>query len=401
MSKLKNNASRIVELVKQLEGKPRDSKLKADIESYVNLVVSELETKKLPSFSELPNTVKVSKKQKQSLSKELKKRYMKEIHLEEEFLSGFIKPKQEVKPTKEVEYTIYKTSKYGKLANRFFENSGVYLSKTYPDLFKNLYKSLKSSNIKILSKTYVSILLFTSFLMCFSVMFISLVLSILMNVGIFSSLIRAFAFAFTAGVLTCVMIYFYPSTIVGTKRKAIKNDLPFVILHMAAVAGSGAQPISIFNLVLSSGEYKGLEPEIKKIVNYVNLFGYDLSTALRAVAKTTPSPEFKELLTGITSTIETGGDLKNYLKGKAEDTLSTYKLERKKYVRSLETYSDVYTGILIAAPLLFSVTLTIINMLGGKIGPFDIKTLALVGVYGVLPLLNIGFIVFLNTIQPE
>ena len=45
---------------------------------------------------------------------------------------------------------------------------------------------------------------------------------------------------------------------------------------MAAVAGSGAQPIAMFNLVLSSEEYKGIRDEIKKIVNYVNLFGYDI-----------------------------------------------------------------------------------------------------------------------------
>ena len=42
--------------------------------------------------------------------------------------------------------------------------------------------------------------------------------------------------------------------------------------------------------------YKGLEGEIRKIVNYVNLFGYNLSTALRNVAATTASQELKELL---------------------------------------------------------------------------------------------------------
>ena len=84
---------------------------------------------------------------------------------------------------------------------------------------------------------------------------------------------------------------------------------------MGAIAGSGASPISIFNLILNSGEYKGLEGEIRKIVNYVNLFGYDLSTALKAVSLTTPSQEFKDLLTGIIASTETGGDLKSYLSG--------------------------------------------------------------------------------------
>ena len=193
----------------------------------------------------------------------------------------------------------------------------------------------------------------------------------------------------------------YPSTVVSSRRKKIKDDLPFMIIHMAAVAGSGAQPIVMFNLVLSSGEYKGIESEVKKIVNYVNLFGYDLSTALKTVAITTPLKEFSELLNGIVATIEGGGNLKSYLKEKVNDAMLTYKLERKKYVEMLSTYSDIYTGVLIAAPLLFMVTLAIINSLGGKIGGLTVQTLSVLGTYVVIPFLNVAFILFLNIVQPK
>ena len=181
----------------------------------------------------------------------------------------------------------------------------------------------------------------------------------------------------------------------------MRDEIPFLTIHMAAIAGSGASPSAIFNLILNSGEYKGLEGEIRKIVNYVNLFGYDLSTALKAVSLTTPSPEFKDLLTGIIATTEGGGDLRAYLSGKAVDALSTYRLERKKYVESLATYSDMYTGILIAAPLLFMTTLAIINVIGGSIGGLSVKTISIAGTYLIIPFLNIIFLVFLSIIQPE
>lgn len=342
---------------------------------------------------------KVIKKKK--LSKEKIKEYMEDVHIGEESLEGFIKPKKEIKPIKQAEYTIYKVNKFGFMANKYCGKFGEYLTKKYPEMFSSLYNSLKLSNIKVLSKTYVNIIIFSTIIASFGVFILTLLISALMGLGIFNIIIRAFAFTFLGGVISAAAIYFYPAIIVNQRRKAIKEDLPFVILHMAAVAGSGAQPISIFNLVLSSGEYKGLEAEIKKIVNYVNLFGYDLSTAMKAVSKTTPSPEFKELLVGIISTTETGGDLKSYLNGKAQDTMSTYKLNRKKYVESMGTYSDIYTGLLIAAPLLFSVTLKIIDAIAGQIGPFSVKTIAVVGVYGLIPLLNVGFLIFLNTIQPS
>ena len=189
--------------------------------------------------------------------------------------------------------------------------------------------------------------------------------------------------------------------VVGSRNRMIKNDLPFVIIHMAAVAGSGAKPLSMFKLIASSGEYRGLEAEIKKILNYVNLFGYNISTALKTVATTTPSPRFRDLLTGMVATIESGGSLKSYLNSMAQDAMHTYSLERKKYVEVLSTYSDIYTGILIAAPLLFIVTLAIINLLGGDIAGVSVKVIALLGTYLVIPLLNIFFLLFLNITQPE
>ena len=100
-------------------------------------------------------------------------------------------------------------------------------------------------------------------------------------------------------ILTAFIFYYYPKVIVDNRRREIKNDLPFAILHMAAVAGSGAKLIDIFGMLLQSGEYKALSGEIKRIMNYVHLFGYNLTTALKSIAQITPSPEFKELLNGM------------------------------------------------------------------------------------------------------
>jgi flagellar protein FlaJ len=166
---------------------------------------------------------------------------------------------------------------------------------------------------------------------------------------------------------------------------------------MSAVAGSGAQPISIFQLIADSDEYPELRKEIKKILNYVNLFGYNLTNALKNVANTTPNMQFKELLNGMISTLETGGDLKGYLKEKSEDALNMYKLERKKQVEALGTYSEVYTAILIASPLLLLVTLAIINSIGGELAGLSVATIAWISVLGALPLLNIGFMIFINS----
>ncbi|MFH1592993.1 MAG: type II secretion system F family protein [Candidatus Woesearchaeota archaeon] len=301
---------------------------------------------------------------------------------------------------KDIKFTVYQSNAYGKIANNFFESLTSYLNKNFPQTFKYLSNSLRSADMAIITNTYMSMVILSGFIGFFVVLLFVFIISVILGANIAVTILRSIGLAFLGFIGTLAGVYLYPSLIIGGRKKAIKNDLPFVIVHMSAVAGSGAQPISIFNLVLNTGEYKGLEKEIRKIVNYVNLFGYDLSSALRSVAATTPSPQFRELLTGIVSTLETGGSLKSYLKSKSEEALTDYKLERQKYVESISTYSDIYTSVLIAAPLLFLITIAIINMLGGKIGGFEAKDLAFFSTFIFLPFLNMAFIIFLNMIQP-
>ena len=141
--------------------------------------------------------------------------------------------------------------------------------------------------------------------------------------------------------------------------------------------------------------------EIKKVVDFTTILGYDLLTAMKAVASTTPSPVFKEFLEGMVSTIETGGDLVNFLKQKADEAALAYRLERERYNQSISTFSDIYTGLLIAAPLFFVAALALVNMLGGKIGGMSVDLVMALGAYVAIPVLNIAFLLFLQINQPD
>jgi len=338
-----------------------------------------------------------------SLSKKERKKYLEKLNIKDEDIKRFIKKRK--KKAEDIEevikkgYTTYKISYVGKTANYFFKNISYSLIKKHPEWFKKLFNNLRLSGIKTFSRTYVSIILL---LTCLGFIFGTLLgIIFFLNYGIFGGIIRALLFGIFIMILASFGAYYYPSMLISGRSRKIKNELPFVVLTMSAVAGSGANPISVFKLILETGEYKEIGTEIKKIMNYVNLFGYDLTTALKAVALTTPSESFKEMLNGMVATVESGGDLKDYLKGKADDTMNTYRLERKKYVQGLAIYSDLYTGLLIAAPLLFLVALAIINVLGGTLFGVKISTIANIGTYALLPLLNIAFLFFVNLMQPE
>lgn len=196
-------------------------------------------------------------------SKLEKEGYIKELKLEKDYLKKITKAKK-IKEIRIPDYTIYEASKYGKMSNLFFENFTLKMTKKYPKYFENIYISLRSSDIKVLSKTYVS-MIFMSTLLGFIGSFIFLfVLFFLKGSSLINLFIRSIGLSILIGVLIFAGVYMYPSTVVSSRRKAIKNDLPFMIIHMSAVAGSGAQPIVMFNLILSSSEYKGIESEVKK-----------------------------------------------------------------------------------------------------------------------------------------
>ena len=328
----------------------------------------------------------------------VKEKIKDDLSLEGNEIKQYVKRLKKKNVVEEKKYSTYTYNFLGEYSNLLFDEFSKSLTSKYPDYFKELYHNLRLANIRIFSNTYINLGIMVSFL----AFILSFIVGLFLFKGAsFFKFVQVIALSLFILILTAFIFYYYPKVIVDNRRREIKNDLPFAILHMAAVAGSGAKLIDIFGMLLQSGEYKALSGEIKRIMNYVHLFGYNLTTALKSIAQITPSPEFKELLNGMISTVESGGDIKNFLKTKAEDTMSTYRLERKKYVEILSTYSDIYTAILIAAPLLFIVVLVMISIIGDKIGNLDIDFIQKLGTFVIVPALNIGFIIFMNIVQPD
>ncbi len=335
------------------------------------------------------------------LTKEEKKKFIKELSISKDELKIFVKIQKEKSKGKtnvsivKQDYNIYQPSQVGVVANKFMKKYADSFVKNYPRFFAPMFSHFKMVEMELLSRTYISMMLFFT-LVSFPLIFLFfLVLNFAFQLNIVTIILLSFA----GMIFTFLGFYFYPASLIGGKNKSIKLELPFALVHMSAVAGSGAQPISIFQLIADSDEYPELRKEVKKILNYVNLFGYNLTNALKNVATTTPNPELKELLNGMISTIETGGDLRGYLKEKADESLNTYKLDRRKQVEALATYSEIYTAILIASPLMLLITLAIINSIGGTVAGIGVSLLAWMGILIGLPLLNIGFMVFITISQ--
>ncbi len=267
---------------------------------------------------------------------------------------------------KEFENNFKKPSVYVRLSNRFFgKNAKNLMSRGW---FKKLGRDLKEGGFVFLTRSYISVMFLTTT--------ISFFISILFAVGLF-----LFTFSFHSfwilllPVLVYVSMIYYPSSEAENRGVNIDLELPFATIQMSAISSADIEPSNIFRIIALSKEYKYVSKEAKKIMNQINLYGYDFVTSLKNIARSSPSKEWAELLNGISTTIRSGGDLSKYLDKKAESFLFDYRLDQEKATKSAETFMDIYIAVVIAAPLLLMLLLVLMNVsnIGLPLGVFAIS----------------------------
>ena len=110
---------------------------------------------------------------------------------------------------------------YAKITNLFFEPISEKILQSFPFFGTNIHKTLLASGIKLISISYISISLFTSFLLLFlGTVLGAFLLGIVENFGIWylpSGYKDAIAF-----VLLFIFLLFRPQGILGIKRRAEK-----------------------------------------------------------------------------------------------------------------------------------------------------------------------------------
>ncbi len=298
-------------------------------------------------------------------------------------------------------------SSYAQTASKLFsKTSNEILRKKY---FEGMVKDLLRTYMEYVPAVYISIILFSTFLAVFAGIFlfliflffnislVSLSVTLVENLGM--RFLSTFWIIFAAPIITFMFLYLYPSVERKSLETKINRELPFATINMSAISGSLVEPTNIFNIIVSTGEYPTLKKEFTKVLNEINIYGYDLVTALKNSAASSPSDKLAELYNGLSTTITTGGNLATFFNKRAETLLLDYRLEREKSTKTAETFIDVYISIVIAAPMILMLLLMMIQLtgMGISLSPSSISLLMVVGV----SIINVLFLVFLHLKQPS
>lgn len=325
------------------------------------------------------------------------------IELEKETLKRIKKKEKRV-----VRKKIKKPSKYVKISNNLFSNFSRELIKK--GNFKKIEKSIIRAKLFFIPHSYISIIFFTTLLSILASIFILMFL-LFFNIGVNLPIItkvtedigirflKVFWVLFVIPIGTFLLMYLYPLMEEKSAEMKINNELPFATIHMAAISSSMIDPSKIFNIIVSTREYPYLEKEFTRLINEINIYGYDLISALKSIAFNSPSKKLTELLNGLATTISSGGNLPDFFEKRAETLLFDYKIEREKYTKSAETFMDMYISVVIAAPMILMLLLIMMRVSGLGLA-LSTPTITIMTVLGVF-LVNIVFLTFLHLRKPS
>ncbi len=271
----------------------------------------------------------------------------------------------------------------------------------YIDLFQFLKDTLPKADIKTPFRTYLSVVLFISTISFIVTLPTTFIAFSILGAPFYLKIIYSFFSSVLVSIVSFVLMLYYPIQKVSSRRKSIETNLPFVLTHMGSVAESGIPPYLIFKLIARFEEYGEISKEMKKIVANIENFGIDPLTAVKEVAERTPSEAFKQVLLGFVTTTESGGDVKLFLKNAGQQALFEWRMKREKFLQQLSAYAEFYTGLLIAAPLFIIALFAIMNMIQPTISGFNILDLTKISLYVIVPVLNLGFLMFLRGVEVE
>ena len=270
-------------------------------------------------------------------------------------------------------------------------------------LFKDLDVNLRKSGIKVHFKAYVSTVVLTALLLSISVLtLVPVLLFFVFKLSLLSSLLFGIGASLLAGALTVIGFYFYPIYRADSLKRTLEDGLPFTAGYMSILAGAGVLPDFIFRSLAQVDASLAVSNEARAIVRDVELFGFDVISALEAASQRTPSERFKELLEGFIATIHSGGSLVKYLRNRSRQYMKLKRIALRRFSDTLTVLAEFYVTLMVAGSLIFVVMLSVMAMLGGGgSGLLDSRLLLNLLTYIGLPIGSVVFLIVLDTISPK
>jgi len=180
-------------------------------------------------------------------------------------------------------------------------------------------------------------------------------------------------------------------------NKKIDSELPFFMTIVTLLATSGFGPYTIFLKIKDLDLLPNVRIESIKILKKIDILGKDpLAVMLETKGKV--SSDFGEFLSGWVSSIQSGGNVVNYLTTKMNNAFEIYESQQKELAGKVQTLIETYmTMQIVVLAVYIIITATSTDGVGTPPGPDDIDPLYMVVI--MPPLVSFLFLVIAHRLN--
>ena len=213
---------------------------------------------------------------------------------------------------------------------------------------------------------------------------------------IFRAVFTVVAF-FVGAVLGYQVMIGFPALLKAQRGTRINLSLHNAVAYMYAMQRGGAELSTIFGSLAENAAIFGeVAIEFRQFMRDIDYFGYDLVSAIKHLADTTPSEKFRDFLQDLLSVIDSGASQGEFFSQRVRIYQEEARFELKQFIATLEFVAETYVTLFIAGPLFLIIIMIVMGIIGGM----GMTALSVV-CYALIPIGSVLFIIFLSMISEK
>lgn len=259
-----------------------------------------------------------------------------------------------------------------------------------------LQKDLRKSGMATSADLYASTAMLNSIMASIGIIVGGTLFAWIMGLMTPMVLALIFIIAPVIGFVAYRFFLLYPG--MNAKNRAYKIDLalPQMIGFIHAMSRSGANVVEIFRELSTRPDAGELRKEARVFMRDVEYLGHDPLTAIRDLARNTPSRRLKEFLEVLAPIAETGGNVPAYFASKWTEYQDDAKADQGKFIATLELYCELFITLIMLMPLLMLLVFALLGPMGG----YSDTWLYMI-TYLMIPIGAVAFMVLVSMVMPE
>lgn len=299
---------------------------------------------------------------------------------------NILKPKE-----KENGNTLFKTPWFRKISIRLF---GKFVNKTFKT--RNIEDALKKSKlgmgqIEFYATTFMAVVISAVILAIIDIIITAIYPHLFF-------LFTALSFLITSSVLAIILEI--PNSLIRRRRRKIDSVITIASGFFATMASADVPIDIIIRDLGESRQYGEISRECRSIWIRSELFGVDIISSIKESIKTSPSIRFSEFLQGIVTSVNSGGDLKQYFIDKASQFQGELSSLIKQNSNSMSVLAESFLTVGVAFPLILLIVVGIVAFLSPT-SPGSLISILLLTVSVLIPAILVIFGYFFGSTMGE